>query len=110
MKTKIKQTLSTILVLMLMLCALSACGTNSENAIIGKWYNNDGKCLDIRSDGSYKLEDSYGTGTWKYLDDNETLEFMDVYGDTNETIVEKDDIGDHIKFSSYGIFAKNQKI
>lgn len=104
MKTKIKETLSTILVLTLMLCALSACGTNSEKNIIGKWYNNDGKCLDIRSDGSYKLEDSYGTGTWKYLDDNETIEFTDVYGDTNETIVETDDTGDYIKFSPHGNF------
>ena len=106
MKTKIKQTLSTILTLTLMLCVLSACGTNSENAIIGKWYNDNGKCLDIRSDGSYKLEDSYGTGTWKFLDDNETIEFTDVYGDTNETIVGKDDKGDYIKFSSYGIFRR----
>ncbi len=61
MKTKIKQTLSTILTLTFMLCALSACGTNPDNAIIGKWYNDDGECLDIRSDGSYKLEDKFET-------------------------------------------------
>lgn len=104
MKTKIKQTLTTIFALFLVLCTLSACSKTPEKTILGKWYNDDGKCLDIRSDGSYKLEDSYGTGTWKYLDDNETIEFTDVYGDTNETKIDKDDIGDYIVFSTYGNF------
>lgn len=104
MKTKIKEVFSLFVVLVLILCLLSGCGSGAEKDIIGKWYNSSGKCLDVRSDSTWKLEDSYGTGTWKLLDDKITFEFTDYYGDTQESIINESEIGKYIDFGHYGDF------
>ena len=101
-----KKIVSLLLVVVLMASALSACGTGPSEQIIGKWYNSKGKCLDVRSDGSWKLEGSYGTGRWKVLDDKETVEFTDFYGDTQETKIYEDESGVYIDFGHYGDFYK----
>ncbi len=93
-----------LIALLFLLCALFACESVSQVSIVGTWYNLDGKCLDVRSDGSYKLEDGYSMGTWKYLDDNVTIEFMSVYGDTVNSKIQNDERGEFISFSSYGNF------
>lgn len=90
---------------LLLICSLAACGSGSAS-LVGKWYNEKGKCLDIRSDGSWKLEDSYGTGTWKKLDDG-IFEFTDFYGDTQESAINEDESGQYIDFGYYGDFYKN---
>ncbi|MCQ2450619.1 MAG: hypothetical protein MJ080_01410 [Clostridia bacterium] len=100
-----------IICLVLTACMLSLlfCGCGSkEKALIGEWYNEKEKCLDVRSDGTWKLEDSYGTGKWKFLDDNETVEFTDFYGDTQETKIEEDELGESIDFGHYGRFYKDK--
>ena len=90
---------------LLLICSFAACGSGSSS-LVGKWYDETGKCLDIRSDGSWKLEDSYGTGTWKKLDDG-IFEFTDFYGDTQESAINEDEIGQYIDFGYYGDFYKN---
>ena len=104
MKTKFKQILVTTLVMIFVLCTLTACSTTSEKKIVGKWYNSSGDCLDIRSDGTYKLENDYGTGSWKILDDGKTIEFKDFYGSVTETKVDKDKNGNYIGLGNIGKF------
>lgn len=99
-----KKVLSLLMALVLLI-SLVACGSG-KNSIVGEWYNDDGKCLDIRSDGSWKLEDSYGTGTWKELDDGE-YEFTDFYSDTQKSAINKDANGEFIDFGIYGNFYRN---
>ncbi len=101
-----KKYLSLLLIFILSITILSGCGSN-EKTLVGEWYNEKGKCLDIRSDGTWKLEDSYGTGTWKFLDDNETVEFTDFYGDTQESKINEDELGKYIDFGYYGDFYKD---
>lgn len=93
-----------LMILLLLCCGFAACGSTTNNPV-GKWYNEKEKCLDIRSDGSWKLEGSYGTGTWKKLDDG-IFEFTDFYGDTQESEINKDDLGQYIDFGYYGDFYK----
>ncbi len=106
MKKKTKKFSAILLVFAILLCSLTGC--SSTSSITGKWYNTGGKCLDIRKDGSWKLEDSYGSGTWKVLDDGKTFEFKDFYGDTHETTISEDDIGKFIDFGHYGDFYKDK--
>lgn len=106
-KTKLKEILPLFLAIILVSCVFSGCGSNTEADIIGKWYNSDGKCLDIRSDCTWKLEDSYGTGTWKLLEDKITFEFTDYYGDTQESIANESELGKYIDFGHYGDFYLN---
>ncbi len=64
-----------------------------KSDIIGQWYASDGEMeMDVRKDGSYD-DGGYGTGTWKYLDDDETVEFTDFYGYTKTTKIIKDEYG-----------------
>ncbi len=101
---KIKGIIALIISVFLMFSVLSACG-NSRETPVGKWYNEKDKCLDIRKDGTWKLEGSYGTGTWKELDDG-TFEFTDFYGDTQESRINEDEEGKYIDFGYYGDFYK----
>ena len=108
MQKKINRSTALLVTLTLLLCLLSGCNTVTENEIIGQWYNDSGKCLDIRSDGSYKLEGSYGEGQWKLLDDKETYQFTDVYKDTQESKILTDQQGKYIDFGYYGDFYKKE--
>lgn len=100
-----KRNVVLIMVTILLSTMLSACA--GQNSIVGEWYNAKGKCLDIRDDGSWKLEDSYGTGTWKKLDDD-IFEFTDFYGDTQESAINEDELGKYIDFGYYGVFYKDE--
>lgn len=100
-----KRNIAFIMEIVLILYALSACGSNTSSPV-GNWYNEKGKCLDIRQDGSWKLEDSYGTGTWKKLNDD-IIEFTDFYGDTQESKISEDEFGKYIDFGYYGDFYKD---
>lgn len=96
-----------ILILIVSVACIAGCGSSNGKSIVGQWYNENGKCLDIRSDGTWKLEDSYGTGTYKLLDDKETFEFTDYYGDTQESKINEDELGIYVDFSYYGYFYKD---
>ena len=87
-----KRLISFTLMIFMVITMLSSCGSSKKD-IVGQWYNSNGKCLDIRSDGSWKLEGSYGTGNWKYLDDKITVEFTDFYGDTQESKINESALG-----------------
>ena len=100
-----KRNIAFIMEIVLILYALSACGSNISSPV-GNWYNEKGKCLDIRQDGSWELEDSYGTGTWKKLNDD-IIEFTDFYGDTQESKINEDELGKYIDFGYYGDFYKD---
>lgn len=100
-----KRVMSSVLVFVCLLCGLSGCGV--KDTLVGKWYNSKEKCLDIRSDGTWKLDGSYGTGTWKILDDNKTVEFLDFYGDSQNAAIEEDELGKYIDFGHYGNFYKD---
>lgn len=104
-RKKIVSRMLALLAVLACLCTLAACG-GSANDIVGKWYNQRGKCLDIRKDGTWKLEDSYGTGTWKKLDGG-IFEFTDFYGDTQESAINEDAQGKYIDFGYYGDFYKD---
>lgn len=94
MKKKIK-IFSVFLALVMLLTGLTACGGDkvSKKDIIGQWYSSSGEMeFDVRKDGTYD-DGGYGTGTWKYLDDGETIEFMDFYGSTKTTTIVKDEYG-----------------
>lgn len=104
---RISKIISIILILVVSVTCISGCGSSNEKSIVGQWYNEKGKCLDIRSDGTWKLDGSYGTGTYKLLDDKETFEFTDFYGDTQESKINNGDLGQYIDFGYYGDFYKD---
>ena len=86
---------SVLLAVIMLITAFSACsgGKVKKNDIVGQWYASDGEMkIDIRKDGTYD-DGGYGTGTWKYLDDGETIEFTDFYGSTKTTTIVKDEYG-----------------
>lgn len=94
MKKKIK-VFSICLALVMLVTSLTACNSDKvkKDDIVGQWYAEDGEMkIDVRVDGSYD-DGGYGTGTWKYLDDGETIEFMDFYGSTKTTTIVKDEYG-----------------
>lgn len=118
MKVKsIKQCLLTIIIVMIVggvLCSckttqsaqsnklLNADGTVNQNYLIGKWYNKDDVCLDIRENGKYKLYGDYGLGSWIILDDKSTVEFSDFYGEIIDSSVGEDNTGFYIYLKNYG--------
>ena len=107
MLRRMRRILSVVVLMLFFFGMSSGCARHSGNGVVGKWYNKNNKCLDIRSDGTYKLEDSYGTGKWKLLDDKETYEFLDYYGDSQETKIYSDDGGKYLDFGYYGDFYKD---
>ena len=107
MKTKHK-IFSLLLAAQCLLC--SACGMGKSNQAVGKWYDGTGELLDIRSDGTYQRANDYGTGTWKYLEDGETIEFIDYYGDPTETKIIEDETGTYLDLGQAGTFYKERKI
>lgn len=96
---KVKSAVGLLLVIGLLL-ALGGCGSGGKNSLVGNWYNDSGRCLEIRSDGTYKLEGDYGTGHWKYLSDSKTYEFSDFYGDIQKFETGEDENGQYVKFWS----------
>ncbi len=94
MKRKVKLA-TLILVIVSLSLSLSACG-KVEKEIVGMWYDSDGDVLNVQKDGTYNYEGEYGTGTWKILDDKETIEFKDFYGSTKNIEIIEDDSGVYI--------------
>ena len=94
LKKKMK-VFSLCLALVMLVTGLTACNSDKvkKDDIVGQWYDSNGEMeIDVRADGSYD-DGGYGTGTWKYLDDGVTIEFMDFYGSTKTTTIVKDEYG-----------------
>ncbi len=116
MKTKIKQTLATIIALTLTLCTLSACGTNPKKSILGKWYNANGDCLKIQSDNTYRTDFveemgktiGSGSGKWVYLEEENLFKFYSNDDRVWEINISKDKHGESFEYSYYGVFYKNE--
>lgn len=92
---KIVKIVSIALAIISIFLSLSACG-GKEKEIIGMWYDDDGEVLNVQKDGTYNFEGEYGSGTWKILDDKETIEFTDFYGMTKNIEITQDDLGIYI--------------
>ena len=92
------KSISFILALCLFMCAIVSCSPITASGIEGEWYSENGKCLEIFSDATYKCEGEYGTGEWKKLD-NGKYQFIDFYGDDTAVSVEKDEYGTFIKYN-----------
>ncbi len=97
-----------VLAAFILLFTLASCGKSIEKSIIGKWYNDDKRCLEIQKDGSYVLENQYGKGKWQVLDDK-TIEFVDFYGERDTADFIKIDGEICIDFGYYGKFYQKQK-
>lgn len=90
-----KKFLRTICLLMIpILLVTGLCSCSSKNDIVGQWYDSDGDvAIEVHKNGTYDKGGLFGTGSWKYLDDGETIEFSDLYGYTKKTKIEKNDLG-----------------
>ena len=111
-----KKMLILILTIALMLCTFSACGINPEKKILGKWYNEDGDCLQILSDNTYYIDQnshySYmiglDSGEWVYLEEEGFFKFY--ANDYDESVIsveiDKDQNGTYIEYTYYGTFYK----
>lgn len=88
----------TVLVLICVLVTVALPGCQSKGKeFIGKWYSDQGKCLDVRENGTWKLDGFYGKGTWECVDDG-TVEFTDFYGDVDEASLQEDEHGLYIHY------------
>lgn len=116
MKTKFKQTLAIIITLTIMLCSLSACDTNPEKSILGKWYNDDGDCLEIQSDNTFRVNFvkkigttiGSGSGKWVYLEEENLFKFYSNDDKIWEINIFSDKYGENFEYSYYGVFYKNE--
>ena len=116
MKTKIKQMLTITLALIFVLCTLTGCYITPERAILGKWNNDDGDCLEILSDNTYSInqvsdsiyESGLDSGEWEFLEEENFFKFYaDNYdGDIIKVEINKDEKGTYINYTFYGTFYK----
>lgn len=110
-----KRTVSLILVLAFVIGAFSACGTSPEKKILGKWYNEQGDCLEILSDNTYRVDNIYNgyeigidSGRWVYLEEEDYFKFY--ANNYDESIIKvqiaRDAEGTYITYTYYGTFYK----
>lgn len=110
-----KRTIVIILAIVFVLLTFSACGTNPEKAILGKWYNEQGDCLEILSDNTYSVDKIYNgyeigidSGEWEYLEEEDFFKFYadTYYSNIINVEIDKDDKGTYINYTYYGTFYK----
>ena len=112
-----KKFLSLLLSLVLV-CVLSACGDNQGKSIIGKWYAENGCYLEILSDNTYQRHtvSEYGTdkiqygGEWRFLEEEGFYKFYNNNDDSFIKIeIKYDKFGTYIEYGNYyGEFYKNK--
>lgn len=95
-----RKIISTVLTVCAIVIMLSGCG--SKNNAVGKWYLSKGECLNIRSDGSWKIEGSDEYGTWKAFEDG----VIEITGPdaTMEGTLGKDELGKYIDFGDFKLY------
>lgn len=105
-----KKLLRSICLLMIpILLVTGLCSCSGKNSIVGQWYDSDGDlAFEVKKDGTYDTGGLLGKGKWKYLDDDETIEFTDFYGYTKTTKVEKDDLGLSILGIIFGVVGQKK--
>lgn len=101
-----KKALCLILIPILIVTGFCSCSVK-KNDLIGKWYKDENHCLDVRSDGTWTLDGLFGSGTWEYLDDGETIEFTDTYGEVYQTTIDEDENGKYVTLKYYGRYYKD---
>lgn len=91
MKDKIKL-FAVILAFITLMTTMAYCGKsdNKDKNIVGEWLNSNGEIKMVVSSTGFYDDDNYGTGTWKYLDD-ETIQFTDFDGTIKTTVVEENE-------------------
>lgn len=104
-----------IVIAVFLILAVSGCGKSPEKEILGKWYNDEGYCLEVLSDHTYSVdhikigyEDGINKGQWEYLEDEGFFKFYANTYHTNIIRVEinKDNKGKNIEYTYYGTFYK----
>lgn len=91
-----KKILAVLLAALLVAGSLSGCGTGNRQ-LVGKWYDKDGRCLDLRKNGTWQMDGLYGSGTWERLDDD-YIELTDFYGEIDEGELCEDANGSYIHY------------
>ncbi len=76
----------------------------SQEGFLGDWYNTAGRKLEIKEDGTYRLDHEKDGGTWKKESDT-LLECTDAYGSFTATRT-TEDAGDTVCFGPYGNFRR----
>lgn len=116
MKSKSKLVVAIALIIVFVLvCAIAVNLSNPETKIVGRWYNEDGDCLIVQSDNTYRMEHAvrYGydigsdQGEWEYLSEERIYKFTDLNGDEHEFEMSTDENGENFKYYYYGVFYKD---
>ena len=92
----IKSALSSLIVICILPCFMGCHIIN--NSPVWRYYNQNDKCLEVRSDNTWTRDGEYGLGHWKVITDYNTIEFTDFYGDIQKVEIGRDEYGDYIKF------------
>lgn len=74
------KTITNVFYIGVLLLIVTACGTNKEDEIIGKWKNDNGDLVDFREDGvvtglTKNVNKELVDGTYKIKDDSLLIEF-----------------------------------
>ena len=83
------------------------CSTRGES-IIGEWCNGKGEVLSVSSEGTWKITNGLGSGTWESTGDEKYL-FVDKALNEMEVEITKDEKGEYIDLAYYGKFYNNLK-
>ena len=111
-----KRSIALLLATTLLMCIFSACSLNPEKKILGKWYNENGDCLEILSDHTYSVDNipngyelGINKGTWEYLGEEGYFKFYPRTYDSRVIKVEidRDSDGTYIEYAYYGTFYKD---
>ncbi len=97
---KLLKVMSLAMALLMLITTFAGCSKKAsvEKAIVGEWFYSEDKSIKIRKDGTWKSDDSYGSGKWKYLDDD-VIELTDFYGSTKEITIKEDENGEYITYN-----------
>lgn len=94
------------LILTLALCTvmlLILVGCGGSDPIIGKWYDKDGDCVTVKSNGTF-IDYENDSGTWEKIDDNlYRFKYDDDEWDilTENRKIEKDEFGQYLDFGMF---------
>lgn len=81
-----------MITLIVLIFSFASCGASMEKQLIGSWYDDSDRFLfTLYDDGSCKIDNIYGTGSWGIVNGNQ-LKLTDYYGqsDSVEFEIDKD--------------------
>ena len=115
-----KNTTKKIAVLVLAVCfmlstltALCGCAEFKQNAIVGKWYDENMDYIEVFSDNTFILESSdfdseHNSGAWRYIPKDDIYEFHYDSGNIYYAILESDEYGQFINYSFFRSYYKDE--